>query len=419
MADDRTKKWWTLNTTWLVVAFASLVWWAIAAQGDRRRLVLIIALSLASFAVGCVVGFLFTSYGEESGTVGKIRDWLIAGILGITVAKASSVKGLLVTFEIGDAKTEFALVTSIAVIYTVIGFFFMYFQRELILNVQLAQSRAERGRVEGTQQAGQVIVRFLAALPPSLISGIDDIDEITEVSKGEAENLKKLLYSDDVNKFLSETDRVVKSGAGDWDITSKAAYLHYYRTYYEKDEKKLQAQKAADWILRALSMNPQHVDLTLKYADTLGILERYDEAVSMLERLVRTADAPAYTWQWLGYYLLYVDREDDAVRYSEEYHRLFPDESDTFFNIACAYAQKYCRGVRCNASGNELANNRQLALKNLKEALRCEPEMAETVREKYSQKGESFDCLANDDEYLALVGRPKPAPEDQAKTEKL
>jgi hypothetical protein len=111
----------------------------------------------------------------------------------------------------------------------------------------------------------------------------------------------------------------------------------------------------------------------------------------------------------LGYYLLYVpNREDDAIRYSQKYHQLFPDESDTLFNVACAYAQKYCCDIRRNRGSEPTATkNRQLALDTLKEALGCEPEFAETIREKWTQKGESFECLTDDAEYRALVGLPR------------
>src|SRR5271165_5962059 len=158
---------WTLRA-WLAVGGGSIAWWYVAGQHSMWRFVLLIGLSLSSFMVGCVIGFLFTSYGEEAGTVGKIRDWLIAGIAGITIAKAGAIKGLLVTFAVGPGPSEFALVASVAILYSALGFFFMFFQRELIFNVLLAESRAERGRLEGTRQAGQVVQQALATLPLSL-----------------------------------------------------------------------------------------------------------------------------------------------------------------------------------------------------------------------------------------------------------
>ena len=130
-----------------------------------------------------------------------------------------------------------------------------------------------------------------------------------------------------------------------------------------------------------LYINPIHVDLGVKYADMLGVLDRYDEAVSILERIERTVDAPAYIRQWLGYYLIKVGRDDlEAIQYSSKYHEQFPDESDTFFNIARAYAHKYCNEL---ASSEEKAlpksENRKRALENLKNGLRAQPDYAEIL----------------------------------------
>jgi tetratricopeptide (TPR) repeat protein len=408
MEHERRKFPWK-TVTWLAIAALSVVWWNIAGQHNVSRLVLLIGLSLSSFMVGCLVGFIFTSYGEEAGTVGKIRDWLIAGMTGITIAKASAVKDFLFTFAVQPGPNEFALISSVAISYAGLGFFFMFFQRELIFNVLLAESRAERGRVEGTKEAGQVILRLLGALPASLLSGIDDIDDLLESRKEEAEKLKSLLYSENVEKFLNETDRAVKSGTADWDTVSKAAVLHYYRTYFEKDERKInQGEIAATWILRALAMNPLHVDLTLKYADTLGIVKRYGEAIIILERLESTPDAPAYVKQWLGYFLLFVpSREDEAIRYSKQYHEMFPDESDALLNIACAYAQKHCASIRSGASKTAVdSNDRRLALANLRDGLAEDPDFAQTIREKLIKPGESFACFAEDPEFRNLVNLP-------------
>jgi hypothetical protein len=215
-------------------------------------------------------------------------------------------------------------VAGASAVYFAFGFFFMFFGRELGLNVLLAKSRAERARLEGTGQAGQVTQRVSLALPASILSGVDDIDEIVEYRKSEADKLRTLLYSQDVQNFLDESDNALKAGANlDWDIVSKVAGLHYYRTYFEKEENKFsQAERASYWIQRALTLNPLHVDFTVKYADTLGMMDRHEEAVAILERLEHTPEAPAYVKQWLGYFLLFVNREDEAIRYSEEYHRL-------------------------------------------------------------------------------------------------
>lgn len=358
--------------------------------------------------MGCLVGFLFTSYGEA--TVGKVRDWLIGGLTGVTIAEASRIKFLLLTFAPGPGPTEFAVVVGTAIVYSILGFFFMFFQRELILNVLLAESRAVRVKLEGTGQAGKVTLRMSVALPPSILSGVDNVDDSARFQKHEAERLRTLLYSQDVQGFLDASEEALNSGKPlDWDVVSKVANLHYYRTYFEKDDKKyIQASFANAWIIRALNMNPLHVDLTVKYADTLSMMDRYEEAVAVLERLEQTPDAPAYVKQWLGYFLLFTDdRLTDSIKYSEAYHRLFPNESDAVFNVACAYAQMYCDELRDLGQKQDLnSKNRRLALDKLKEALRSQPNYAETVSKNWTGPDESFHCFLHDAEFRSLVRLP-------------
>lgn len=402
------KRWWNSTTVWIYVITLAIPFWILEGQLSLWRTVLIVGLSLTSFTIGCLAGFLFTSYGEETATVGKVRDWLIGGLTGLTIAKAGAIKALLLTFANGPGPKEFALTVCMSITFAGLGFFFMFLQRELILNVLLAESRAQRGRVEGTKQAGFVTQKLLAALTPSLLSGIDDVGDLVKTRKAEAERLRQLLYSADVTKFLAESEEALKSGSTlDWDVVSKAANLHYYRTYFEKpDQKDAQEEKAAEWLTRALIMNPLHADLTAKYADVLGMMKSYFEAVATLERLKESPEAPAYVEQWLGFFLLFLpNREDEAIRYSESYHARFPDESDSLFNAACGYAQKYCKELQAsNQSENLESENRRMALIRLKEALEGEPEFAETVRTKWVEKDESFDCFSRDREFRILVG---------------
>ncbi|HEY0797196.1 MAG TPA: tetratricopeptide repeat protein [Acidisarcina sp.] len=398
-------KWFSPKQVMISLALITICFWILEGQWCLWRTVLIVGLSFGSFTVGGLAGFLFTSYGEEAATVGKVRDWLIGGLTGLTIAKFGSIKALLLTFASGPGPKEFALTVCVAITYAGIGFFFMFFQRELILNVLLAEGRAERGRVEGTKQAGLVAQKMLAVLPPSVLSGVDDIDELVNAHKPEAENLRKLLYSDDIAGFLRQSEEAAKSGSSlDWDVVSKAAILHYYRTYYEKDgDKEVQEEKAAEWLIRALIMNPLHPDLTAKYADVLGMKRLYSETVAVLERLIESPQAPAYVEQWLGYFLLFMpDREDDAIAYSERYHQRFPDESDSLFNAASGYAQKYCKELQMGKTSDSA--NRSKALDLLQKALTGEPDYAETVRTEWIKPDESFACFASDQDFKKLVG---------------
>ena len=399
---------WSPTKTWLSITAASMAFWLLMGQLSVWRSVLVVALSLASFSVGSIAGFLFTSYGEESATVGKVRDWLIGGLTGLTIAKISSIKAILLTFAAAPGPQEFAITIGVCCTYLGLGFFFMFFQRELILNVLLAESRAQRSRIDGTNHAGLVTQKLLAAFPPSLLSGIDDIDDLVQKEDPEAEKLKSLLYSEDVETFLKEAEDATKSGQNlDWDVISKVAYLQYYRTYFEKGDKKDRQEETADeWLLRALLMNPRHADLTAKRADVSGMMKNYSEAVAILERLIQSPEAPAYVEQWLGYFLLFLPgREHDAIKYSDDYHARFPDESDSLFNSACAFAQLYCKEIKdCKMSADLSSEFRRKALEKLREGLLIEPEFAETVRNKLTEPGDSFDCMSTDSEFRYVAG---------------
>ncbi len=414
-----TQKWLKSDWAWVVVGLLSLVWWRIAAGYDGHHLVLVVALSLASFAVGCLIGFLFTSYGEEAGTVGKVRDWLVGGLTGITVVKAGAIRDLLVAFAADGGPNGYAIVVAFATTYSVLGFFFMFFQQELIFNVLLAASRAERGRIEGTREAGLLVQRFLTNLPVSILSGIEDVDEI-DLDKEESAKLYKLLDSDDTNRFLEEADKAVKAGNADWDIVNRAANLHYYRTYFEKDDsKKLEnAKTAACWIDRALVMNPTHVDMTVKRAAIAGVMKKTEETIAILEKLNRRPEAPLYVKEWLGFYLLdFPDRLDESIQYSELYHSILPEESDSLFNIAAAYGRKYSRDVE-SPNRQPSPKDRELALSYLRRGLNRQPGYATTVREKMTGPDGSFRSLKDDSEFCSMLAVFTPQVENRAPAER-
>jgi tetratricopeptide (TPR) repeat protein len=394
--------------TWGTVAVLSIIWWVIAGEHSLQRTVLLVWLSLSSFVVGCLIGFLFSSYGEESNTLGKIRDWLVGGITALTVANVATIKRVLLVFAAGPGGAEFAFTIAAAVLYSGLGFFFMFFQRELILNVLLAKSRAERDRVEGTQEAGLVIQRLLVRLPPSVLSGVDSVSEIPDVKDKEEQKLKELIYSDEVEKFLEEAEEASRTAGIDWDVVSKAAYISYYRTYFEKENRSAEIAKALQWITRALIMNPLHVDLTTKYADMLAADENYGAAAAVLDRLAAQPESPVFVKQWQGYVLRYIaDRLDDSIKLSEQYHSLFPDESDTYFNIAYAYAHKYEEELRAaGLTTKPDSTNREKALSTLKVALSKQADMLEVVRKKWTGQGEAFECLLHDKEFRTIVGLP-------------
>jgi len=404
-ADTDTWKW----GSWIIIAVVSMAWWVIAGKGSLDRSVLLAWLSLASFVAGSLIGFLFSSYGEESNTVGKIRDWLVGGLTALTVANATMIKNVVKYFALNpENNIEFAFTIGAAIVYSGLGFYFMFFQRELILNVLLARSRAERERVGGTQEAGEVVRKLLIRLPANLVSGSVEISEIPSVNE-KNKDLKELLYSENVETFLKDAEQALGTDSVDWDVVSKAAYLTFYRVFFNKEDRKTAINLALRWIVRALNINPLHIDLTMKYAYLIGNAEP-QSAVAILERLSNQPMAPMIIKQWLGSMLRSLpDRLDEAIAVSAEYHKLFPEESDTFFNIANAYGQKYRKQLQeKNTTTLPESNNRQSVLSNLREGLAKQPELLEVVRN-WTEPGRAFDVLLHDKEFRVLVGLPAEA----------
>jgi tetratricopeptide (TPR) repeat protein len=391
--------------TLIISAFLSLVGWPIAAQFNFHRFTLVASLAFASFMVGSIVGFLLTSYGEEAGTVGKVRDWVVGGITAITIIKVGAIKDLLLTFAAGPGPNEYALSVAVAITYSAFGFLYMFLQRELILNILLAESRAERGRLEGTREASLVVQGLLIKIPPNILSGSEDVDAIQTLTKTEAIALRAELEGEDVTKFLRQAEDAIRRGNADWQVIVTAANLHCYRTYFEDNEESRMAKAtlAVCWIERGLLINPKHVDLTVKKAALLGEMKKTRESIATLEMLNQKPEAPYFTKEWLGYYLLECpERLEESIQYSESYHALMPEESDALFNIAAAYGRKYCAAVR-DGSREPNPKDRVSALSYLRKALESQPDYAVTVRDKWMKPDGSFGCLADDSEFLAVV----------------
>src|SRR5579872_812862 len=172
--------------TWVLIGVASLGWWSLESQLNLRRFVLAVAISLSSFMIGSLIGFLFSSHGEEADTIGKVRDWVIGGITTLTIAKAAQIKATITTFAADQGPNEFAIAFGAAVAYAALGFAFMYFLREIYLNPLLAERRRERGIIEGTRQVEQVVKNSSAKLPPSILAQGPDVSDISNPEKKEA-----------------------------------------------------------------------------------------------------------------------------------------------------------------------------------------------------------------------------------------
>lgn len=396
--------------TWIGIALASVLWWSIAGQRNGQRFVLLVAASLGAFAIGCAAGFLFSSYGDETNTIGKVRDWLIGGITGLTLAKVQSgaLQRLLTPFCVSGSSSEYALVLSMVVTFTGVGFFFMFFQRELIVNVLLAQSRAERGRIEGTVQTGVIIGSISRQLPTKLMSGVQDAEEVLDAA--EVKSLHDSLFSPDVDEFLKNVEDAQSKGASlDWDVVSKTAYVYYYRSYFDESQRDAYVAKALPWITRALVQNPTHVDMAMKQADMLSAAGDDDGAISVLQALVRRPEAPVVVKQWLGHFMVFrPELLHDAIRYSKEYLEEFPHDADGWANLAAAYARLYALELRELGKEHDFeSEKRRCAIEAFRRAIECDPDYRDYARTKLMEPGKSFEVFKNDREFNALLAVQK------------
>jgi tetratricopeptide (TPR) repeat protein len=400
---------------WGISAFAAVVsvfWCLVLGAWNAERVSLIIATVSASFAIGSLIGFVFSIFGDEIEPFGKLRDAFIAlasGIAGLSIAKVNEIGskiGEINLFGHDSQQGEWFSALFVAT-YTICGFYFMYLLRKLILNPALAEARVVLDRIQTSGRIGKVAIDLAKKLPQRVLLGRQVIPEDEDEWDEEEKTLRSELTSEVVESFLSGCEKVIMNGSEmSPDDISKAAILYYYRSYFEEDEssRKKKIQQAIDWISLVLNRDPLNLEFQIKLADIYGLQDRYDEAVSIFERLERDDNSPQYVQQWLGYFLLFIDgREKDAIKHSLSFHDRFPDESSGLFNAACGYAQLYERELRAEGiAENADSENRKQSLKILEWAIRIDPECREAAR-KHSEPDSSFAALENDGDFLRLT----------------
>lgn len=388
------------------VVTASLVWCYVAGWSSGtwqiQRSILLLATFGFGVACGIFSGFLFSSSGkEEEATFGKIRDWLIAGISGAGAAeimeRGGSVKRLLVLFSIGSAPTDLALVITTFVLGFAAGFFFMFLQRELSLNEQLAKARAQTANAEKVQYASTVVHELLIKLPVDMLTGCSDVTE-AGLSPAERKELKDLLESKEITEFLNLTeDRAKSGGAVIWDSLSKAAYIQYYKTYFvESSERDAQIRSAEEWILRALMVIPYHPGLTIALSDLKALKKNFSSAAHLLRDLVELGDPPASAIQLLGYYLIGAGDDQDSLRFTEMYLELHPQDSVTLFNAAYSYGRLYC-------AHPDKANLKTTCYRRLKDALSIDPAHVEKILNVWIAKENWGTCFKDEETFKQMM----------------
>lgn len=416
MNDKATEKWMFVGFSSLV-AILTLVWCFFLGGWNAERVSMALITCSAAFAIGSLIGFLFTLFGEEVEPFGKIRNAMIAvasGIAGVGIAKINQLGSKLGEIQLfgGPSQMNSWFSTLFVITYLVAGFYFMYLMRQLVLNPALAKSRNEIDRIQLSGRVENVATELAKILTPRVLLGRENIAEIVEEDKQQAKELRSQLYSDVVTSFLDSCEKDICTGYEvSPDNISRAAVIHYYRTYFEKadtDAREKQEDLAVAWINRALLRDPLDPGFNIKLADIYAMQDRYVEVVAIFERLERDETSPQYVQQWLGYFLLFIDgREMDAIRNSLEFHERFPDESAGLFNASCGYAQLYTLEAR--KEGVERiphSKNRLKSLELLEKSIHIEPGLRADA-ERYSVEGESFELLSQDEAFKRIIAEPQ------------
>jgi tetratricopeptide (TPR) repeat protein len=406
----------------IFAAIATVVWCHYLGGTDFNRFSLALITCCASFAVGSLFGFLFTIFGDEIGSFGKIQNAVVAaasGVVGVGIAKISDVGkalGQLQLFGTSSA-ASYWFSTLVVLSYFLAGFYFMYLLRKLVLNPALAQSRAEMSRIELSGSAEDAATEVAKILTPAVLLGREYIGDVVLAGGSQAKALQDQLYSDAVSKFLDRCEQDITSGVEiPPDNITRAAVIHYYRAYFQKEgtpERDKQLQLAESWLSRALLHDSTDLGLYIKLADIYGMEGRYSEAVGFLQRLEQDPTAPQFVQQWLGYYLLFVDgQEQEAIRQSLDFHKRFPGETGGIFNASCGFAQLYAIEVHKKQMTDKTvtaipaSKNRRRSLDLLRRAVEIDPAARAQAR-KYAVPGESFETLADDKDFQKIIEEPQ------------
>lgn len=390
----------------------SFIWAFCIGFKDPERISLALVTLACSFAVGSLIGFVFTIFGDEIESLGKARDSMIAlvsGFAGVGVAKTAELGGLLGRIQLFPRQNEAGAWFSVLFVatYTIAGFYAMYFFRKLALNPALAEAHERlEHKTKLSNRASQVLIEIEKKLPKSIIYGRDAIEDLDEKTDG---TLKEDLIADDVDEFLSICDQEVEKGSLSIDLVNKASVLHYYRIRcHPPDSKKREgeAEKAIEWLTRATMIDPLDPEPQLKLAEVYAMLDEDETCVSILEKLERNDESPQYLDQWLGFYLLHSDaREEDAIAHSEAFLKRYPTNEICLFNIARAYSQMLKRKIETDIKEvNIRAEYRTRALENLRRSIRIDSGLKAFAKEK-AKPNESFDVLSGDPEFLEIISQ--------------
>ncbi|MBL8875445.1 MAG: hypothetical protein JNM86_06580 [Phycisphaerae bacterium] len=366
-----------MSAIWAAI---SALWWIIAGGFAADRMTCIISASLFGLSIGALVGFIFTSYTEESNSVGKVRDWLVAALATLSLAEAATgavhVRQLLALFN--DPAMSYPMGVTLAniVAFAVLGFWGSFILRELFLNIRFARARNERKRLELALDDVEPAIKQIAVDRRTSLSHIRDGGVATPEQRDVAARIVNLVRAAKISfEGLAKDQALIVAECYALSEHFDAAASMFVRIVerFGFDE---QAVEGAAYCYECLGAFPHAAKILEQHRDKMG--EHID--------------------QWLGYYLLWVvDRLEDAASRSLRYIRHNPeiDLVAANLNLACAHAQLFAR------DGNP--SDRLQALRIVRRMVEIQPDLKEWFRRR-AVWDQDFFVLKNDPDFLQAVG---------------
>lgn len=353
---------------------ASAIWWGMVGAWQLARMVPVIGVSVLAASLGFLVGFLFSAFEGEQESIGKVRDWLVGAVSGVALSELAEGGDDIYRFfaqfrPVGGPETDVAVLIATAMTYFTVGFFFMYFNRELWLNPLIRERRKQKETATNLARAADVTVDPARAAD-NVRTEEKRSEEVSEGAKDLVEYVeRKRIAPQDLPRqaLLKTASAYIAAG----DYPSAVPYLR-------------QAQREFP--------NDAHVALQLALA--VGETGNRMEAVRILRELVDQKEGLPAAYKLLGYFLLWFPKDlEESVRYTTMYIQSVRfDDGGAFFNLACAYAQMFHRGKG--------THYRDLAIAELKRAVKLDEVWRSRARE---LDDEDFIALRDDPEFRAII----------------
>jgi tetratricopeptide (TPR) repeat protein len=311
---------WQLNLSFVVGFLAYLALFA-KIFGAAGQPLFILIVATAALNVGAVIGFLYSTFGEEEKKFSQIFV-AVNGLLGgatltdLLQKDNSLIIKCLEQITVGCGLDEKYAGSLFVVIITCVpvGFFWLYFNRKLVLNPEI-------------YLASKCIKEANEVLNKKPLQIITDPDIEKPVSDPEVQAAAKV---------ITKSGSIVKSG-------SVGALFNLGRSFYELHE----YARAIPLFQKALEIRPNQPEVLLCTASAMLEIGNNLGAIGILEKLTTLSIVPTAAWKLLGYaYLFYPDDKPDkrgklekAITASRKFLAFEPNDNGAKLNLACAYGQ--------------------------------------------------------------------------------